>query len=239
MSDQLIDDYLHELKVSAWIRRVPAPRTAALENEVRERIAAELTATGKRDEATVYGVLDRLGPPSDFVAQEDARSATGADRAMHIVLTPAARLQFMLASRGWGVAEIGSLLLLIVGPFIVWWVGPIFGIILARAKTDRWSDRATHVATVIVFSALAVQVVVALTVFVLVLIATGSEADELRGLLSAISPGHLPLGPLFTSSDTSVAAGPLFVVRILVGLLAPIAGVSSGIYLALSPRYRR
>src|SRR3954447_13909683 len=112
MSDQLIDDYLHELKVSAWIRRVPAPRTAALENEVRERIAAELTATGKRDEATVYGVLDRLGPPSDFVAQEDARSATGADRAMHIVLTPAARLQFMLASRGWGVAEIGSLLLL-------------------------------------------------------------------------------------------------------------------------------
>jgi len=239
MSDQLIDDYLHELKVSAWIRRVPAPRTAALENEVRERIAAELTATGKRDEATVYGVLDRLGPPSDFVAQEDAPPATGADRAMHIVLTPAARLQFMLASRGWGVTEIGSLLLLIVGPFIVWWVGPIFGIILARAKTDRWSDRATHVATVIVFSALAVQVVVALTVFVLVLIATGSEADELRGLLSAISPGHLPLGPLFTSSDTSVAAGPLFVVRILVGLLAPIAGVSSGIYLALSPRYRR
>jgi hypothetical protein len=239
MSDQLIDDYLHELKVSAWIRRLPAPRTAALENEVRERIAAELAATGKHDEATVYAVLDRLGPPSDFVADEDSTPAAGADRAMHTVLTPVARLHFTLASRGWGVADIGSLLLLIVGPFILWWIGPIFGIILVRTKSDRWSDHATHVATVIVFTALAIQAVVALAVFALVLIARSSDVDALRGLLSAMTPGHLRLGPLFTSTDTSVAVGPLFVVRIVVGLLAPIAGVSSGIYLALSPRYRR
>ena len=51
MSDQLIDDYLHELKTSASIRQLPGPRTAALEREVRDRIDGALAAAGNRDEA--------------------------------------------------------------------------------------------------------------------------------------------------------------------------------------------
>src|SRR4051794_8280211 len=102
MSDQLIDNYLRDLKVSAWIRQVPAPRTAALQNEVRHRIDEQLTAAGNRDEATVYGVLDRMGPPSDFVAKEDAPPMTGARQVMNAVLAPVARLRFLLAARGWG-----------------------------------------------------------------------------------------------------------------------------------------
>ena len=80
MSDQLIDNYVHELRVSAWIRQLPKPRTAALETEVRERIDGELAAAGNRDEETVLGVLDRLGPASEFVAQQDAVPATGVRR---------------------------------------------------------------------------------------------------------------------------------------------------------------
>ena len=237
MSDQLIDDYVRELRVSAWIRQLPKPRTAALENEVRERIYGELAAAGKHDEATVYGVLDRLGPPSNFVAEQDAAPPSSAHRAVNIVLTPLARMRFMLASGGWSAAEIGGLLLLIVGPFLLWWIGPIFGIILVRAKSDRWSDRATHVATVIVFSLFTVQAILAVGLMAYVLITGGSAADELQKLMSSYSPGHL--GSNLTPGGLPAESGLLFLVRLFGALLAPFAGVVSGVYLALSPRFRR
>lgn len=230
MSDQLIDDYVRDLRVSAWIRQLPPPRTAALERDVRERIAAALTAAGNNDEATVYGVLDRLGPPGDIVAQRDDAPTNGADRAIGAVLAPLSRFRIMLAARGWGVAEIGGLLLLLVGPYILWWIGPIFGIILVRAAANRWSQRATHYATVVVFALLTVQAVIALALIAYVLIDGGSLAYELQRVMSGLA--------LHALSDTSAASGPLSVLRFIGASLAPIAGLVSGIYLALSPRFR-
>jgi hypothetical protein len=45
VSDQLIDEYLHELKVAAWVRQLPTPRADALEKETRERIAGVIAGT--------------------------------------------------------------------------------------------------------------------------------------------------------------------------------------------------
>jgi hypothetical protein len=235
MSDQLIDDYVRDLRVSAWIRQLPAPRTKALENEVRERIAGELAAAGNRDEATVNSVLDRMGPPSEFVAQQDAAPVDGAHRAINTVLTPVARLRFMLAARGWGAAEIGGLLLLIVGPFLLWWIGPILGIILVRGWSDRWSERAEHKTTVVVFSLLTVQAILAIGLFFYVLAIGGPLGEQLQRVMSNFGPGAILSG-----LDNPAGLGPgLFWLRIGGGLLAPIAGVVGGVYLALSPRVRR
>ena len=184
MSDRLIEDYVRDVHVSAWIRQLPKAQTAALESEVRERIAADLTAAGKRDEATVQGVLDRLGPPSEFVDPQDAVPVTGARRAVSSVAAPLVKLRFRLAAHGWGYAELGGLALLIAGPFLLWWVGPILGIILIRYAADRWSNRAMHVATVVVFSLLAAQAILAVVLLVYVLATGGSAADELQRLIS-------------------------------------------------------
>ena len=123
-----------------------------------------------------------------------------------------------------------------MGPFILWWIGPILGIILVRAGTDRWSARAEHVATVVVFSLLTVQAILAVALLGFVLMTGGLFAVQLQGVVSALAPGHLgsSLGPALDLSGS-----PLFVVRIVGGLLAPVAGLTSGIYLALSPRIRR
>jgi hypothetical protein len=152
MTDQLIDSYLHELKTSAWIRQVPASRTAALVAETRDRISAALAAAGKSDEATVYRVLDGMAPASDIVERDGATSH--------------ARWRSPLAARGWGLGEIGGLLLLIVGPFVMWWIGPIFGVILIGAAANRWSDQSEHRATVFVFVLLGVQFAIAAAVLI-------------------------------------------------------------------------
>jgi hypothetical protein len=230
MSDQLIDDYLRDLRVSAWVRRMPKSETAALENETREKIAAELAAAGNRDEETVYGVLDRLGPAADIVGQKDMTSPSGAVSTLNSVLAPVARLQFRLAARGWGLAEFGGLVLLIAGPYLLWWVGPIIGIILIRSYADRWSERAEHNATVVVFGLLAVQAIVAIALFVYALTSGGSLADQLQRVISGLAP--------FSGSGPTIE-GPLVLVRVVGSALAPIAGLVAGVYLALSPRIRR
>ena len=70
MSDRLIDDYIHELKVAAWVRQLSPAQTADLENEARKRIGQSLAAEGNQDQGTVYRVLDRMGSASEFVAQQ-------------------------------------------------------------------------------------------------------------------------------------------------------------------------
>jgi hypothetical protein len=80
-ADELIADYLREIKVSAWNRGVPREQVAALQSDVRSQIDAELAAAGSRDEATVYAVLDRLGPPSAFVSLRRAVWCPGSRRA--------------------------------------------------------------------------------------------------------------------------------------------------------------
>jgi len=230
MTDRLIDEYLHELKVSAWIRQLPRTRTEALEDEVRERIETELNAAGNRDQGTVYRVLDRMGSPAEIVARADGspdeRDATDP------VDASLARLRFAFASRGWGAAEIGGLLLLILGPFLLWWIGPIFGILLILYAARRWSPRSIKNASVIVFGLLGVQALAALTLLAYLFVTDGNIDQEwTRRLMSGFSPGQfLQLG----SSDD----GPLSLLRMVGALACPIAGITAGVYLAFSRRYR-
>src|SRR3990170_5685618 len=107
VSNHLIAHYLRELRVSAWIRQLPRAETADLENEVGATIAAALAMAGNREDATVYGVLDRLGPAGDIVAQHRAVPPSGVRRAVNTALAPVTRLQTILRSRGWGATDIG------------------------------------------------------------------------------------------------------------------------------------
>jgi hypothetical protein len=232
MSDQIIDNYLRELRVSAWVRHLPRSETAALESATREKIDAELDAAGNRDESTVYGVLDRMGPAADIVGRDDATSPTGWRSTYSKVLEPVARVQFMLDGRGWGLAEIGGLLLLMVGPFLLWWIGPAFGILLIRYAGNRWSGHAELVATKIVFGLLAVQAIAALALLTYVMFTSGIDAEWTRRLMSDLTPLQLLQGG--PSGDIS-----LYVLRLVGAFLAPIAGIASGIYLIASPRVRR
>ena len=237
MSDQLIDDYLRDLKLSAWIRRLPAARTTALESETRATIESQIGVAGRSDEATVYAVLDRMGPAADIVEREASNSASAAPRAIDAVMRPLARARFWLESRGWGLAEILALVLLVIGPFVLWWIGPIFGIFLVRLAASRWSTRADHLATVAVFGLFAVQVVMALVLIGAVLLGGGADAAELQRITSLFAPGGVAQNLVPQVGDG--ATGLTYWLALIGVLLAPIAGVSSGIYLALSPRVRR
>jgi hypothetical protein len=236
-SDRLIAHYLRQLRVAAWIRQLPRAETTALQNEVASTIASELAAAGNREEATVYGVLDRLGPAGDIVARHGAAPPTGLRRAVVTVLAPVTRLQAILRSRGWGVAEIGGLFLLILGPFYLWWLGPFFGISLVRVGADRWTHRATHIATVVVVVLFAVQALMALAIFALVMLKGGSAADELQLIISHWL-GGLPRSGLPPPGSADGGLGVLSLVDWLLIAPAPLAGLLSGVYLALSPRHR-
>jgi hypothetical protein len=136
---------------------------------------------------------------------------------------------------GWGLAEIGSLLLLIVGPFYVGWVGPILGIILVRAAANRWTDRAEHRATVMVAALFGVQVVIALSLIVIAFMNGSLLSDSLWELFSAFGLRGRETPPFLPSPG---GAGLLSPIEILVAAPAFIAGIASGIYLAFSPRRR-
>jgi hypothetical protein len=231
-SDQLIADYLRELRVSAWNRGLPRAQSDLLLHEVRAKIDAALETSGTRDEEAVYGVLDRLGPPSAFVSQATDAPPSGARSVADQLFQPFRRLR---DAYGWGLAEIGALLLLIVGPFLVWWIGPIFGIILVRAAASRWTVHATHRATNFVVALFAAQALIALGLFFYVLVVGGPFGEQLQIIFENYTTGGrggLPLIPEFIGSQ------PLSPTEIL--LMSPpyVAGIASGIYLAFSPRHR-
>lgn len=231
--DRLVAGYLREIRVAAWNRGLPKARTDQLVKEVASQIDSALTPTGVRDEATVYGVLDRMGPPSAFVTQLADEPRSGARAVLDRVLAPLARL---LYTHGWGVAEIGSLVLLIVGPILLWWIGPIFGIVLVRVGTGRWSARATHRATNFVVVVFAVQALIAVGLLLYVLTAGGPFAVEIRKVITSFRPGIGGLSPL---SPFLGGAGPLSPLQVLLAAPPFVAGLVSGIYLAFSPRQRR
>jgi hypothetical protein len=216
------------VKVSTWVRSVPSSQASALLNEVRARIEAALAEEGARDEATVYQVLDRLGPPVGFVERLALTPRSPAQQVIDTVLAPVTRARAVLASRCWGFAEIGALLLLVVGPFVLWWLGPLFGIALVRVAADRWSAAVTKRATVFVAVMLAVQFVIAVALFAFVL----PNRMELL-----FQPLWVRVGP-FDDWLTPGGAGSLSLIELLIISPAFIAGIGSAIYLARGRRYR-
>ena len=235
MSDRLIDDYLRELKKAAWVRQLSPAQTAELERVARGCIDQSLAAAGNNDQETVYHVLDRMGSASEFVAQRGAPPQSAMPQTAGRVLAPVTRPQAILRQRGWGLAEIGGLLLLMVGPFLLWWVGPIFGILLIRYAAERWSDRRMHVATVVVFALLAVQAAMAIGILALMVVGAlpGGSFQILVLLLGGYSLGSSP-----TTVNGVPWLSPSSLLEFIVMLPAPLAGVSTGLYLALSPRHR-
>ena len=234
MPDRIIDDYLRELKKAAWVRQLSRARTAELESEARGRIDESLAAAGNRDQETVYHVLDRMGSASEFVAQRGVPPPSAVRHTAGLLLAPVARAQTILRQRGWGLAEIGGLLLLILGPFLLWWVGPIFGILLIRYAAERWSERRMHVATVVVFALLAVQGVMAIGILALMIagVLPGNNFQLFVSLLGGAA------GPGPTTVTGVPWLSPSSMLEFIVMLPAPVAGISTGIYLALSPRHR-
>ena len=227
---------MHDLRTSAWIRQLAPEQTTQLENEVSARIATELDEAGNKNDSTVQSILDRLGPAGDLV-DERYPAASGAARGpIRLAVAPIVPLRAKFARHGWGVAEIGGLLLLIVGPFLLWWIGPVFGILLVRAAAERWSERAMHIATVVVFALLGVQALMAVAFFGYTAINGGAGIEDLQRIMSSFAPGRLLTGGLVPPAGDS---GLPFVIEIIAVWIAPFAGVSSGLYLALSPRYRR
>ena len=238
-SDQLVAEYLRDLRTSAWIRQLSPAQSAELERKVRARIDAALAAAGNREEATVYGVLDRLGPAADIVGQQDVAPSSAAQRSINTALAPVTRVRATLRVHGWGLAELGGLLLLILGPYFLWWIGPIFGILLVRARAERWSDRSMHVASMVVGLLFLLQALMSLALFGYALVAGGSALGELQRILYAAYPTGLAGAGLVPPAGTPGGLGSLSLGQIIIALPAPIAGLSAGLYLAFSRRYRR
>jgi hypothetical protein len=237
MSDHLIDDYVRELRVSAWIRQLSPAEIDELEYEVRGSIDASLVAAGRRDQETVYRVLDHMGPAGDIVARHRATPPSPTRQRIDNVLAPVTRLRAVLRERGWGAAEIVGLLLLIVGPFYLWWIGPIFGTILVRLAANRWSHHARHIATVVVVVLFSFQALTSLALVALELTG-GLPGSDFARVLSMFAPGGL-VGGLTPPMSTTPGLASLSPLDLVILLPAPLAGVLSGAYLALSPRHRR
>ncbi len=235
-TERLIADYLREIRVSAWIRQLPGRQTDALEAEVQRDIQASLEEAGNRDEATVYGILDRLGAPGEIVARATAQPRSGSQQAVDAALAPVLRVRDMFRARGWGLAEIGALVLLIIGPFFLWWIGPIFGIFLVRVAADRWSDRATHRATNFVVAVFAVQALIVVCLLVYVLTFGGPFDVEISKVFTSFRPGT---GGISALSPFLGGAGPLSPLQILLASPPFVAGIGSGLHLAISRRHRR
>jgi HAAS domain-containing protein len=119
--DPLVKDYLRRLEAAS--AQLPHDRRAELVGEIEEHVDAALAEAGAHDEATVRGVLDRLGSPEEIAA------AAGADRAPRARRETAALIvlfvscvvplfgyligaRLVLSSRAWAESEKGRALLL-------------------------------------------------------------------------------------------------------------------------------
>jgi hypothetical protein len=155
----LVRDYLRRLEAEA--RGLPADRGAELVAEVSEHIELALAEAGRRDEATVRTVLDRLGPVHAIVAAEVGSEPTAGG-------PPASATVSTIPASGWGAVEIIAVLLLMLLPF----VGPLLGLVFVWAST-RWTTRNKLIATAIV--------VVLLVLPIVLLFAVGAGAATTTG----------------------------------------------------------
>ncbi|MCU1600699.1 MAG: hypothetical protein JWO22_1408 [Frankiales bacterium] len=125
--DALVDDYLGRLAAAAW--PLPPDRQADLVDGIREHIA-EARAAGAADEASIRGVLERLGRPED-IAEAAAREGGAA-----IPPYPLLVQRPSLAHETWTVCllTVGNLVL----PVISWLAGAV---LLVAGKRWRWWEK--------------------------------------------------------------------------------------------------
>ncbi len=129
MDSDLVRDYLADLESAST--HLVADARAELLGDVRAHIGLALEEAGATDDATVRGVLDRLGPPSAIVTGDaaDSNDAPEVVRSApeHHVVTPR---QLSVETR--------ALLLFTVGAVALPFLGPLLGLWFASGST-RWT----------------------------------------------------------------------------------------------------
>ena len=137
---ELVRGYLERLRAAA--AGLPPDRRAELLAEVREHIAAALSAepggATEVSEVSVRNVLDRLGPPEEIVRVEREDPSTPAP---HQIDAPAEA-----TASPWGGLEVAALVTLAVGGIVLPGVGLLLGLLLAWLS-DRWSTQQKLVAS--------------------------------------------------------------------------------------------
>ena len=183
----VVADYLRRLDVAG--AALAPGRREELAGEIRGHICEALGAAGRDDEATVRGVLDRLGEPEDIVAAEQeaeqgpagvsgGRPAGGVAVAGPVpggpgsAVPPASPAWSGMPAGGypgptaslWGPLEVMAVAGLTVGAFVLPVVGPVIGLVCAWLS-ERWTRREKVVATVWTCLAAVVVVVAGLALF--------------------------------------------------------------------------
>lgn len=161
--EALIGDYLRRLDAAAW--PLPADRKAELAGEVREHIDAALGEAGRRDEATLRNVLERLGPPEEIVAAEVSDETQARPHATSPVAS---------AQPGVGAIEIIAILLLTLGGFLLPLIGPVIGLAFVWLS-PAWSTRVKLVVSAVVIGVLVLPI--------LGLLSVGSGSGTISGQL--------------------------------------------------------
>jgi len=217
MADALIYEYLGRLDAAAW--PLPPSRRSELTAEVREHIETALSEAGSRDEATVRNVLDRLGRPEDIVAAEaDAAGPAGGPTAFRAATQTASGWLEQAGARGWGGIEITAVLLLSVGGLLLWWVGPIAGVVVAWFS-EHWTTREKRIATAIVVALVVIELIL-LAVFMSRMFSIGTSFE-------------------FGQWPWSTGFGLMAILAFLAALLPLLGGLAAGVYLAFALHRRR
>jgi hypothetical protein len=144
-----VRDYLEALDDAA--AALDPDRRTDLVAEVREHIDLALIEAGSTDEATVHGILERLGAPAEIVAAEtgateapvDSTTVAGSIDRPRLALTPEQR----------------TLLVLLLGSIVLPFVGPILGLWM-MAGSERWTLTQKRTAALIVVTLLVLPAVV-------------------------------------------------------------------------------
>lgn len=160
----LVRDYLDRLALAG--AHLPPWRRDELVRDIAAHVDDAVAARPDAEaDLAVRDALDRLGAPEAVVAAE-ASSAPATATATATATAPTAAappLHPPTAPSPWGGLEVAAVVLLVAGPFVLWVVGPLVGLVLAWAS-QRWTRREKLVATGIWLLPLLAVVVVGVVV---------------------------------------------------------------------------
>ena len=172
---------------------LPPGRREELITEIRGHLLDSLADAGHPDDATVLGVLDRLGDPESIVAAE-------ASETLQSSVSPRVPATMPVAMRQegrWGPVEIIAVGGLTVGTFLLPIIGPLIGIVCAWFSA-RWTRGEKAVATVLVFLGVAL-----ISIGALALVTAGLSSRSVTTRVSVVTATPSPI-PLVTTPPGGV-----------------------------------
>lgn len=191
----LVADYLRRLDAAATV--LPPGRRGELVEEIRTHVADALDTIGD-DEASVRGILDRLGEPQDIVGAESVEP-------QHEVVAPSTARSWSGAARApdsaptavrtpWSTLEIVAVLGLTVGSVLLPLVGPLVGLVCAWAST-RWTHKEKIIATAWTALAPVLVVVMGLSLFMVRSSEVLVEPSSVANVVESAEVVPVPTGP--------------------------------------------